>query len=91
MLFEGWQTVYDNSPRKIYRNFDDHKEELLENILGGEVCMWSEVAGGQSLDGKIWPRAAALGERLWAEPEEGETLKINLALVPQKSPNVKMT
>jgi hypothetical protein len=71
----GWQAVYENSPRKIYRSFDDHEESRVQSILGGEVCLWSEVAGGLSMEGKLWPRASALGERLWSDPDSGHYIK----------------
>lgn len=37
--------------------------------IGGEAALWSEQADSASLAGRLWPRAAALAERLWAEPE----------------------
>lgn len=66
--YKGWQLVYDNSPRQLYRNFNDTKEENVDSILGGEACMWSEQVAGEAIEGKLWPRGAALGERLWSDP-----------------------
>ena len=47
----------------------DAKPDLAKNILGGEVAMWSEQVSGLAVEGKLWPRGSALGERLWADPD----------------------
>ncbi|CAH2107988.1 unnamed protein product [Euphydryas editha] len=58
----GWQKVYENSPKLIAREYSDQ-------ILGGEAALWSEQADATTLDARLWPRAAAMAERLWAEPD----------------------
>ncbi|XP_053615895.1 chitooligosaccharidolytic beta-N-acetylglucosaminidase-like [Plodia interpunctella] len=56
-----WQQVYDFSPAKVA---GDYKKL----VIGAEAALWSEQTDAGMLDGRVWPRVAALAERLWAEP-----------------------
>lgn len=55
--YYNWKKVYDN---RIPSN---------PLTLGGESCMWSEYVDENSIDFKIWPRTAAVAERLWSNPK----------------------
>lgn len=40
--------------------------EQKKNILGGEACMWTEFISPKTIDSRMWPKSAAVAERLWS-------------------------
>jgi hexosaminidase len=54
---------YLNDPSPSAIPLTDDQKKL---ILGGEATMWSEMVTWETIDSRIWPRTAAIAERLWS-------------------------
>lgn len=63
-----WNTVYYADPLE---GITDVSEQKL--VLGGEACMWNEKADASNVQQTIWPRAAAVAERLWSSKESASS------------------
>ncbi|XP_031786714.1 chitooligosaccharidolytic beta-N-acetylglucosaminidase isoform X2 [Nasonia vitripennis] len=65
--YKGWQKVYENSPMKMLKG-QGFSEQYKHLVLGGEAALWSEQVDSTSVDSRLWPRSAAMAERLWSNP-----------------------
>jgi hexosaminidase len=57
---------YRNDP--LPANTDLSTDEQAR-VLGGEATMWSEWVDAETIDSRVWPRTAAIAERLWSTRE----------------------
>jgi hexosaminidase len=62
-LMLGVENHYLNDP--MPKNNKLTSEEKAR-ILGGEATMWTELVTPKTIDSRVWPRTAAIAERLWS-------------------------
>lgn len=56
-----WFNMYNDEP---FEGIED--PAMQKKILGGQAQAWGETIDGSNLLNTIWPRAAALAERMWS-------------------------
>ncbi|KAK7471603.1 hypothetical protein BaRGS_00035766 [Batillaria attramentaria] len=58
---EDWRRFYKCDPTGF-----TVKREEMDQVVGGEACLWAEFVDGTNFLQRSWPRAAAVAERLWS-------------------------
>jgi hexosaminidase len=75
ILSNGWyiDLVWSADRHYLVDPWDKGVAELPEaeraRILGGEATMWAEYVSPETVDSRVWPRTAAIAERLWSPRE----------------------
>ena len=60
--YKNWRQIYSYDP------LADIPEDKRHLVVGGELHLWGELTDSVTLDGILWPRAAAGAEVLWRGP-----------------------
>ncbi|XP_037295010.1 probable beta-hexosaminidase fdl isoform X2 [Manduca sexta] len=81
--YRSWQQVYEHRPwtEEVPAVLPEQQAWRVE---GGAACQWTEQLGPGGLDARVWPRAAALAERLWADRGEGAAADVYVRLDSQR-------
>jgi hexosaminidase len=67
--YSSWEAVYQADILAGTDESDRHR------IIGGEAVLFGEFANPASVDDQLWPRAAAVAERLWVSPAVNDTVE----------------
>jgi hexosaminidase len=62
----GGSDMEEGEPLPEFTRIDPLTDEQATRLLGGEACMWTEMVDASTLESRVWPRAAAIAEKLWS-------------------------
>jgi hexosaminidase len=62
----GWSAARHYASDPMSGDAANLSADEKQHILGGESCMWAEYVNPENVDSRIWPRNAAIAERLWS-------------------------
>jgi hexosaminidase len=65
----GWSAARHYAVDPMGGDAANLSAEEKQRILGGESCMWAEYVSPENVDSRVWPRNAAIAERLWSPQE----------------------
>jgi len=65
----GWSAARHYASDPLSGDAANLSPEEKQRILGGESTMWVEYVSPENIDSRIWPRNAAIAERLWSPAE----------------------
>lgn len=67
--FKTWWKIYSFEPSDYIND---------SSVLGSEIAVWSELNGDQNINVKLWPRGAAMADKLWSDNEPIDLVAITL-------------
>jgi hexosaminidase len=66
--YSTWMDFFNqNSLKRLISN-----SPAKENVIGGVVCLWSEMSNRYTHHPKIWIRSSAFAERMWNPSDENK-------------------
>ena len=80
----AWKAVYSNEP------CDGVPDHLCHKILGGHGEMWGETVDASDLQQTVWPRLAAIAEKLWSPRDKTKSSDAREAALENFRCNVLM-
>lgn len=73
-----WQPLRDDAPA-----WPADAGGRATPLLGGEAALWAELVEAPQLALRLWPRALAVAERLWSDPDDEQVLTARLQSAQQ--------